>query len=191
MLWTITFRNNTKEGALKQENHAYFILNKHIGNNKDDYPMFNMQEAGSLSPSSLEMQSFKREGFVLFFFSNWKWDVGFPHFPDSRLEPHHFLLIARSVSEAWNPWKRDARTLAHCEHLTSDLRKWWKINGCRCAHPAVDRCSLYTPFRIPWCVWLQDDEHNCRMVWGSARVLEKLKFMLESGHTVLRQLALV
>lgn len=55
MLWAITSKNNTKEGAFKQENRAYFIPNKHIGNNKDDYPMFNNQQADSLFPSSLKI----------------------------------------------------------------------------------------------------------------------------------------
>ena len=30
------------------------VLNKHTGNNKDDYPMFNTQQTDSLSPSSLK-----------------------------------------------------------------------------------------------------------------------------------------
>lgn len=39
MSWAITFRNHAKDRALKQENHAFLILNKHKGNNKDDYPV--------------------------------------------------------------------------------------------------------------------------------------------------------
>ena len=35
------------------------VLNKHTGNNKDDYPMFNTQQTDSLSPSSLKIQFFK------------------------------------------------------------------------------------------------------------------------------------
>ena len=40
-----------------------FVLNKHTGNNKDDYPMFNKQQTDSLSPSSLKIQFFKLEVF--------------------------------------------------------------------------------------------------------------------------------
>lgn len=153
MLWAIVFLNNTKEGTLSQENCTYFILNKHTGNNKDDYPMFNKQQTDSLSPSSLKTQFFKLGCFFPPIESRRQALCSSPH---SLPELRHFLIIARCALEAW----RDARTLAHCEHLTSDLRKWWKINGCRCAHPAVDRCSLYTPFRIPQCVWLRDDEYS-------------------------------
>lgn len=152
MSWAIPFRHNANEGILKWENHAYFILHRHIRNN--NHPMFNRQQDDPLLPPSLKMQAFKTV--CCFFFSI----EALHNSTRSPPELRHFLLIARSASEAWNPWERDARTLAHCEHLTSDSGKWWKINGCRCARAAVDRCSLYTPFRIPWCVWLQDDKYN-------------------------------